>query len=52
MSDVETGSDVENYYDAEEFDDFIDYSDEEVTEIEPPKGLSQSPDNQSIHQLN
>lgn len=39
MSDVETGSDVENYYDAEEFDDFIDYSDEEVTEIEPPQGV-------------
>ncbi|KAI5958671.1 TOF1 [Candida theae] len=35
MSDVESGSDVENYYDAEELDDFIDYSDEEVTEIEP-----------------
>ena len=37
MSDVETGSDIENYYDAEEFDDFIDYGDEEVTKIKLPK---------------
>ncbi|KAI5970304.1 TOF1 [Candida margitis] len=37
MSDVETGSDVENYYDAEEFDDFIDYSDEKIPREEPHK---------------
>ena len=30
MSDYESGSDIDNYYEADEFDDFIEYSDNEV----------------------